>query len=80
MLIFLSSFFLRVKGGFKEVALLSSATDEPVLSSPEIHGPLKIDSSHLFLLVSQHVFNARFCIKPGANVIKLFTALSYAFS
>ena len=44
-------FTSRVKGGFKEVDLLSRATDEPVLSTPEIHGPLKIDSSHLFLLV-----------------------------
>ena len=41
-----------MKGGFKEVDLLSRAADEPVLSTPEIHGPLKIDSSHLFLLVS----------------------------
>ena len=41
----------RVKGGYKEIDLLSKATDEPVLAEPEIHGGFQIQMHHLFLLI-----------------------------
>ncbi len=41
----------QVKGGYKEVKELVKARDEPVLATPEIHGPFHVDPRHLFLMV-----------------------------
>ena len=41
----------RVKGGYKEIDLLSKIENEPVLAEPEIHGGFEIQMHHLFLLV-----------------------------
>ena len=41
----------RVKGGYKEIDLLSKVENEPVLAEPEIHGGFDIQMHHLFLLV-----------------------------
>ena len=41
----------RVKGGYKEIDLLSKVENEPVLAEPEIHGGFEIQMHHLFLLV-----------------------------
>ena len=40
-----------MKGGYKEIDLLSKVENEPVLAEPEIHGGFEIQMHHLFLLV-----------------------------
>lgn len=63
----------RVKGGYKEVENLKDATDEPVLSVPEIQGPLKIDASHLFLLVRIFsVIRSKSNFKDDLSILNLF--------
>ena len=43
--------FHQAKGGYKEVDYLKEAKDEPVLASPEIHGPFLVEPHHLFMLI-----------------------------
>lgn len=39
------------KGGYKDCNLLKKASKEPILSIPEIAGPIELNDSHNFLLL-----------------------------
>ena len=43
--------YLRGKGAYKEDAILSSATDDPVIPEPEIFGAIPLEPSFQFLLL-----------------------------
>lgn len=40
-----------VKGGYREFEELASATAEPIIAEPEIHGGIELDDSCRFLLL-----------------------------
>ena len=40
-----------MKGGYKEFEELASATVEPIIAEPEIHGGIELDDSCRFLLL-----------------------------
>ena len=41
-----------VKGGYKEIAALSSCTDDPVIAEPEIQGPIPVEANLEFLVIA----------------------------
>ncbi|XP_057304609.1 TGF-beta-activated kinase 1 and MAP3K7-binding protein 1-like [Hydractinia symbiolongicarpus] len=48
-----------LKGGYKNIAELSSAKEEPILSTPSVHGGEQIDASMQFLfMMSEGVYKA----------------------
>ena len=66
-----------MKGGFKEVDLLSKAVDDPVIAEPEIVDGFQIQLHHLFLLVyskplancMETVMKSRIMEKPSSTEV-----------